>query len=80
MIKTEIFASVFKSHGIEKVLLVQAKNRNIFLIQEMSSSIPLNRWEHLENILKDICQSECDILSYDCASKYINIKNGVTIE
>lgn len=80
MIDTKILLSVFEKHGINSVLLIPSENRNIFLIKEMPSSICLNRWEHLENILKDICKKDCDILSHEYASNYINIEKGVVIE
>ena len=76
MINTQIIASVFKNHGIEKIILIPSENKNVFLIQEMSSDISLNRWEHLENVLKDICQKDCDIMSFEYATKYISITKG----
>lgn len=79
MIKAEALTSIFNAHGIEQALLIPTKNKNIFLIKDMSSDISLNRWEHLEHILKDIYQKECDIMSYEYASKYINIKEEAII-
>lgn len=80
MINKEILTSVFEKHGIEKVVFIPLESKNIFLIKEMSSHLSLDRWEHLENILKDISCKPCDILDYEYASNYINVTEGVVIE
>ena len=46
----------------------------------MDSSLSLERWIHLENVLKDVTKSDISILSYDYAKKYIDISKAMVIK
>ena len=72
MINPEIFASVFKHHQINKVMLIEHNDCFNFLISDMSSSITLDRWEHLENILRDLTKKEINIIPYSQAIVFFN--------
>lgn len=80
MINKNILNSVFDTYGINKVTLIEENNEYIFLISNMPSNINLDRWEYLENILKDITQKNVSILALNYAKKYINLEKGLVIK
>ena len=77
---TKFLASVFEKHNISSVYYLEDKNYPVFLIKEMDSSIPLERWTHLENVLKDATNSEVSILSYDYAKNHIDVSKAMVIK
>ena len=72
MINKELFASVFKNYGIERVLLNKDESNYNFIISQMNNNISLERWEQLENILKDITKSNVNIFGLEQATKYLS--------
>lgn len=80
MINTTILSSIFQSHNIDCVSYLKNEDDYIFLIQKMDSSLSLERWIHLENVLKDVTKSDISILSYDYAKKYIDISKAMVIK
>ena len=80
MINKTLLKQVFDKYEIGKVTLVESANYNIFLIDDMPSSIPLDRWEYLEHILEDIVQKQITILPLNYAKKHIKINEGVVIK
>ena len=80
MINKTLLKQVFDKYEIGKVTLVESANHNIFLIDDMPSSIPLDRWEYLEHILEDIVQKQITILPLNYAKKQIKISEGVVIK
>ena len=80
MINTNILSSVFKNYHFEKVQMIENSNLCVFLVSNMLTSISLERWEYLENILADITQKDVAIMPLDYAKKHLNLKEGVVIK
>lgn len=82
MITTEGLKSIFNSYKIDSVVLVENTNELDFVISNMNSSISLNEWENLENILKDIYKKDVNIMSKNQCIKYLGndfLSKGVVI-
>ncbi len=82
MITTEGLKSIFSSYKIDSVVLVENTNELDFVISNMNSSISLNEWENLENILKDIYKKDVNIMSKNQCIKYLGndfLSKGVVI-
>lgn len=82
MINKEILSSVFESYKINNVIVVEENNNLNFVISNMSVSISLDRWQYLENILKDITGKNINLLT--CCQVKNNLgldylKKGVVI-
>jgi len=83
MINKEILSSVFSNYGIKKIVLVEDNNKLNFIISEMDLSISLDRWEYLENILKDITKKDINIMALNDVFKYLGtnyISKGVALQ
>ena len=72
MINKNILSQVFDNYGINKVMLLEYNNSYNFLISEMNKELSLDRWEYLENILKDITKKNINLIPYSQAKKYFN--------
>jgi len=77
-----IIKSIFNNHSINKAIFIEERTFITYIIYDMSESLPLERWEHLEAILKEYTKKEVALLPYNQAitnlgSDYIN--KGVTI-
>jgi len=82
MINPDILSSVFKSHKIEKVILIEDDYKLNFIVSNMSTSFDIDKWEYLENILKDITHSNVNIIPFCQAVKYFDesyINKGMVI-
>ena len=71
MLDKNLLASIFKTYGINNVLLIEDSSRLNFVISNMDINFNLDKWEYLENILKDVTKSEVNIMSYYQVSKYL---------
>ena len=83
MINKDIIKSIFSNYEIDKVILVEEKDFFSFFIYSMKKSIPLERWNNLENILKEILHKEITLLPYNQALKVLGneyFNKGVVIE
>ena len=83
MINNRIISSVFSNYGIDSVILVEDNNKLNFVISNMNSSISLDRWEYLENILKDITQRDVNIMPLNQVLSHLGsdyISKGVVIQ
>ena len=63
MINTKVLSSVFDNYDIHKVILLDIDNTYNFIISNMPSSISLEKWEYLENILQEITKKNINIFS-----------------
>ena len=79
IMNTALLHSIFKAHGIEKVSFIKTDDNYIFLLEEMNTSIPLQRWEHLENILMDVIKENISLLPIEQAKKYFDTNKKVVI-
>ena len=78
----EIIKDIFKSHKINKVIMIKEPQILNFVICSMSSSLDFNRWNNLENILKYHTKEEISLTSYHQAEKYLGkdyLNKGVII-
>lgn len=80
MTDLNLLYSVFDKHSVDSVSYIKDGDTFIFLIKEMSNSISLERWEHLEQILKDILKVDISILSYEYAKNYIDTSKAKVIK
>ena len=83
MINKNILSSIFDNYDIHSVKLVQDNNILNFIISQMPSSISLERWDYLENILKDVTGKTVNILPYNQAIKCFSeklINEGLVIK
>lgn len=82
MINTKVLSSVFDNYDIHNVILLPINNTYNFIISNMPSSISLERWEYLENILKELTKKEINIFAVDQAISHLGeeaIKKGSVI-
>lgn len=83
MINKNILSSIFDNYDIQKVVLIQKDETYNFIISNMSSSLTLERWEYLENILKDITKKSINIIPFPQAEKYFDsnlLNKGLVIK
>ena len=83
MINLEIIKSILTNHSINKAIFVEEKDFNCYIICEMKEYLPLDRWNHLEIILKDYTKKNVSLLPYNQALNNLGesyIKKGVTIQ
>ena len=71
MINKEILSSVFFNYGIKKIILVEDNTRLNFVISNMDLELSLDRWEYLENILKDITKKDINIMPLNQVLKHL---------
>lgn len=76
---TSLLYNIFKTHGIEKVSFIETDDNYLFLLEEMNTNLPLQRWEHLENILIDIIKKDIYLLPIEQANKYLDTSKKVVI-
>ena len=78
----DIIKSIFNNHEINKVTMIEENDSCTFIIHSMTNSIPLERWENLENLLKYVIKKEIYLCSYPQAITYFQkefINKGVII-
>lgn len=83
MINKDFLSSVFDNYDIKKVLLIHEDESYNFIISEMSTSLTLERWEYLENILKDITNKDINLIPFSQAEKIFDnasINKGLVIK
>ena len=83
MINTNILSSVFKNYGIHDITLVVENDTYNFIISNMTSTIAIDRWKYLEDILKDITKKKINLIPLNQALKYLGedyINKGVEIK
>ena len=80
MIDNSVLSSVFDSYKIQNIVMVEQEGTYNFLISNMPTSISLDRWEYLENILRDITKKEIVIMPMSYAKKHLNLEEGVVIK
>ena len=82
MINENILSKIFEQNKINNVIMVEENNYLNFIISNMTSSLSLDKWEYLENILKDVTSKNINIITYNQALKNLGndyIKKGVVI-
>ena len=82
MINTAIIKSMFKNYHINKIIMIEEKDFYAFIIGPMNKSISIERWEHLENILKDYTKKDVSLIPYKQAYNQLGkkyLEKGVSI-
>lgn len=67
MYNTDMLCSIFKTYGINNVLIKENSDNIDFIISNMSENISLERWNYLEAILTDCAKKNITILTYNQA-------------
>ncbi len=83
MINMAIIKSILSSHSITEAIFIEEKEFNSIIICSMKESLPLNRWNNLESILKEYTEKDVAILHLSQAKKYLGEKQlskGVIIK
>ena len=75
MIDNTILSSVFDNYNINNVFLIKDNTTYNFIISNMPASISLERWEYLENILKDITKANVNLITLTDALKHFGKEN-----
>ena len=74
MINKDIIKSIFVNYHISKIIMIEEKDFYAFVIEKMSESIALDRWEQLENVLKDYTKKEISLIPYKQAYNQLGKK------
>lgn len=74
MINTNIIKSMFKNYHMNKVIMIEEKDFYAFIIGSMPESISIDRWEQLENILKDYTKKDVSLIPYKQACNQLGKK------
>ena len=74
MINKSIIKSIFSNYHISKIIMIEEKNFYAFVIGKMNESISLDRWEQLENVLKDYTNKEISLIPYNQAYNQLGKK------
>lgn len=69
-----IFSTIFENYGIESVILIDTESKSNFIISNMKNDLSIERWDYLENILKDVMKKSINIIPYNQAIKCFGIK------
>ena len=83
MINEKVLSSVFGNYDIHNVILLPMDETYNFVISNMPSSISLERWKYLENILKDITKKEINLFAFSQAISHFGeetLKKGMVIK
>ncbi len=78
-----MYSAVFACYDIEKVFLLETKDTCDFIIGNMEEELSLERWNNLEDILKDLSGKKVNIITQVQAEKFFGkdcINKGVTIK
>ena len=75
MINKDIIKSIFINYHISKIIIMIEENDfYAFVIGKMNESISLDRWEQLENVLKDYTNKEISLIPYNQAYNQLGKK------
>ena len=83
MINIGIIKSILSNYSISEFIFLEEKDFDSIIICSMKESIPLERWNNLENILKEYLQKEISILPLSQAKKTLSdnqLNKGVWIK
>ncbi len=83
MIDEKIIKAIFSNYSIDEVIFIKESSFCSFIICSMNENISLDRWNNLENILKEYTSNEVSLLSLEQALKYLGneyISKGVIIK
>ena len=83
MINKKIIKEIFSNYSINKVIFIEEKSFNSFIIVSMNESISLTRWENLENILKEYLNKDVTLLPLSQALKALgenHLRKGEIIQ
>lgn len=79
----KLLSSLLQDFGISQAVLIENDDYFDILIKDMSSSLTLERWNYLENLIKILLKKEINFSSYNQAMTLIpleNFKKGVIVE
>ena len=82
MINLDIIKSIFDNHSIDKVTLIEESNFITYILYNMKENLSLERWNHLEIILKSYTKKDVVLLPYNQAITHLDaefLDKGVTI-
>ena len=68
----EVLNKVFINYPIDNVLLIEEENYCLFVISGMSESMPIEKWNHLENILTMLTKKEINFIAENQANLYFD--------
>ena len=83
MINKDIIKSIFSNYSIDKIIFINEEEFCSFIICSMNDNLSLERWENLENILKDYVNKEVSLLPLVQACNQLGkdyLKKGVIIQ
>lgn len=83
MLNNAFIKSILNTYGIEKASIVETHSSLDFIIYDMEHSISLERWELMENALKDSTDKKINLLTYNQAIKHLGesyVSKGLVIQ
>lgn len=83
MLDKGLIKSIFNCYSIKKVIYIKQKDFISFIICSMQENISIEKWNNLENVLKETFNSEISLLPLSQALKILTrtqLDKGVVIE
>lgn len=83
MIDKKVIKSIFSNYSISEVIFIKENSFCSFIICSMKESISLDRWDNLENILKEYTSMDISLTPLEQALKYLSkeyLSKGVIIK
>ena len=83
MINKDIVKSIFNNYSIDKVIFIEEKTFECFVICSMKENISYDRWCNLENVLKEYRNKDISLLPLEQAINSLGkdyLSKGVVIQ
>ena len=69
MLNNKTLTSIMQTYGITKANIKENETTFDLIIDEMTENLSLDRWNLLENVLRDLTNKKVNILTYTQAEK-----------
>lgn len=83
MIDRKIIKSIFSNYSVNEIIFIEESTFYTFIMCSMSKNISLDRWDNLENILKEYTSKDVCLIPIEQAKKHLGkeyISKGVIIK
>lgn len=83
MLNNNFIKSIINTYGIKKVSIIEGITTLDVIIHSMKDSLPLEKWNLIENVLNDATNKTINLITYNQAIKHLGesyISKGQVIQ